>query len=265
LSIFESETPTMSRLSVVIITYNEEKKIGRCLESVLEIADEIIVVDSFSTDSTKAICALYPVRFIGRQFHGYIEQKQFAFEQISHEYALSLDADEYLSKELIESIKKVKQNFFPKDGYIVDRFNNYCGQWIKHGDYYPDRKLRLWKKGTGNWGGENPHDKVLMNAGTTTSRLEGKLLHFSFATLEEHFAKMNKFSSVAAENLYKKGKGKNYFKLIFSPIWSFVNGYIFKLGFLDGAAGFTIARVNVWYTYMKYVKLIRLHQKQNND
>ncbi len=255
----------MSRLSVIIITYNEEKKIGRCLDSVVEIADEIIVVDSFSTDSTKAVCAAYPIRFIEQDFLGYIEQKQFAFEQISNEYALSLDADEFLSKELIASINTEKQKSFPKDGYIVDRYNNYCGQWIKHGDYYPDRKLRLWKKGKGSWGGENPHDKVVINPGASTSRLNGKLFHFSFATLEEHVDKMNKFSSVAAENMYKKGKGKNYFKLIFSPVWSFVNGYLFKFGFLDGVAGFTIARVNAYYTFMKYVKLSVLHQKQPDE
>lgn len=254
----------MDKLSVVIITYNEEKRISKCLDSVMQVADEIIVVDSFSTDATKSICASYPVRFIEQSFLGYIEQKQFAFEKISHQYALSLDADEYLSKELIQSIKNEKQKGFLKDGYMVNRYNNYCGKWINHGDYFPDRKLRLWKKEKGNWGGENPHDKVIMVPGADTGFLKGNLDHFSFATVEEHIEKMKKFSTVAAENMFRKGDRKNYFKLIFSPFWAFFNGYIIKLGFLDGIAGFTIAKVNAFYTYMKYSKLIFLYKKGND-
>ena len=255
----------MQKLSVVIITYNEEKKIGKCLDSTREVADEIIVVDSFSTDSTKAICNSHHVLFFEQSFLGYVEQKEFARLKASHENVLCLDADEFLSEKLIQSIKTEKEKGFPKDGYTMNRYNNYCGQWIRHGDYYPDRKLRLCKKDKANWGGENPHDVLIPHPGSALMQLSGDLCHFSFSTFEEHVIKMNKFSTLAAESMFKKGKRKNYFKLIISPAWAFFNGYILRRGFLDGLAGFTIAKVNAFYTFMKYMKLIRLYKKQTNE
>ena len=141
------------KLSVVIITKNEDKNIGRCIESVQNIADEIVVIDSFSTDKTEEICKKHQVVFIKHAFEGHIEQKNFALTCAKYKHVLSLDADEALSEELQKSIVQAKADF-SKDGYFLNRMTNYCGKWIKHSGWYPDRKLRLFDKTKGQWGGE---------------------------------------------------------------------------------------------------------------
>ena len=152
------------QLSVVIITFNEEKNIARCLASVASVADEIVVVDSFSTDKTKQICIEKGVRFIEHQFDGHIEQKNWAITQAKNQYVLSLDADEALTDELASEISKVKNNW-QYDGYSFNRLTNFCGAWIKHGGWYPDKKLRLWVTKKGKWGGIHTHDNVIMQEG----------------------------------------------------------------------------------------------------
>ncbi|MFI5135444.1 MAG: glycosyltransferase family 2 protein, partial [Chitinophagales bacterium] len=146
-------------ISAVIITFNEEKKIARCIDSLNGVADELVVVDSFSTDATVEICKAKSVRFIQHAFEGYIQQKNFAVTQATNDFILSLDADECLSEELRLSILAVK-NDLKFDGYIMNRRTNFCGQWIHHSGWYPDRKLRLWNRNKGAWGGTDPHDKV---------------------------------------------------------------------------------------------------------
>ena len=249
----------MTKLSVTVITFNEEKNIDRCLESVKEVADEIIVVDSLSTDKTKDISLSHGVKFIEQPFLGHIQQKNVAVSLASNTYVLSLDADELLSNELKKSILEEKQKGFPAVAYSMNRLNNYCGQWIRHGDYYPDRKIRLWRKDKGEWGGENPHDKVIMEKDVAVQHLHGDLLHYSFSSVEQHRKQMQYFSKIAANAMFKKGKKKTYGKLLVNPVWSFLRGYLFRGGWRDGAAGFRIARMNAWYTYLKYRKLIDLH------
>jgi glycosyltransferase involved in cell wall biosynthesis len=168
----------MNKLSVVFITFNEEKNIERSLVSVREIADEIVVVDSFSTDATKEICVNYGVRFIEHEFRGYVEQKNFAASQATYDLVLSLDADEVPDAKLIESISSVKSNW-QFDGYFMNRLNNYCGTWIRHGTWYPNRKLRLWNRKKGKWAGFNPHDRFELVDGSSTGYLKGDLLHYS--------------------------------------------------------------------------------------
>ncbi len=149
------------RISAVIITFNEERNIGRCLESLVGVADEIVVVDSYSTDRTEEICKSFDAKFIRHRFFGHIEQKNWAILQASSPYILSLDADETLSDELRKSILQVKKDW-THDGYNFNRLTNYCGKWIRHTSWYPARKLRLWDSRKGHWGGYNPHDRFLL-------------------------------------------------------------------------------------------------------
>ncbi len=251
----------MVKLSVVIITYNEERNIERCIRSVLEIADEIVVVDSFSTDKTEQLCKQFGVRFIQHAFDGYVEQKNFALAQSTHDKILSMDADEVLSEELKASILAVKSNW-KHSSYRMNRLNNYCGQWIRHCGWYPDRKVRLFEKGKGKWGGQNPHDKYLPDHSNDVGFLSGDLLHYSFYTIAEHIAQVNKFSEISAKSAYDNGTRSNLFKIMLKPPFKFFRDYVLKLGFLDGFYGFVISRISAHATFLKYVKLRELSKRK---
>ncbi|MGB0423492.1 MAG: glycosyltransferase family 2 protein [Flavobacteriales bacterium] len=247
-------------LSVVVITFNEERNIQRCLQSVKELADEVVVVDSFSTDRTKAICLENGVKFIEHAFEGHIQQKNWAWNQASCDFVLSLDADEALTPELKESIAKVKEN--PKfNGYTLNRLTYYCGHWVKHSGWYPDTKLRLFKKGDGEWGGVNPHDKFMMNQAQETPNLNGDLLHYSYYSKEDHFKQIEYFSAIAAQELHKSGKRVSTFTIGLKMLAQFVKNYILKRGFLDGRTGWLIAIRSSYATLRKYSKLKELYEK----
>src|ERR1051326_6696940 len=202
----------MIQLSVVIITFNEEKNIGRCLDSVKDVADDIVVVDSFSSDKTKEICKAKDARFIQHKFEGHIEQKNFAVTQAKFPHILSLDADEALSDELKKNILEAKKNW-KYDGYYMNRLTNYCGQWIHHCGWYPDKKLRLFDSRKGKWGGMNPHDKYEMKSGDhATGFLKGDILHYSYYSVEEHYKQVEKFSAIAARSLYEKNIQVSFIK-----------------------------------------------------
>ena len=183
----------MIKLSVVIITFNEEVNIERCLLSVKNIADEVIVVDSFSTDKTEEICNRHKVTFIQNKFKGHIEQKNWALDQANFEYVLSLDADEAVSEKLEKSILEVKLNW-KSDTYKMNRLTNYCGDWIKHGTWYPDTKLRLAKRDTVTWGGLNPHDRLISNKEEKAIHLKGDILHYSYYSVHDHLVQLEKLS-----------------------------------------------------------------------
>lgn len=254
----------MSLLSAVIITYNEEKNIRRCLQSIKDLADEIIIVDSFSNDNTEKICSEYPVKFIKREFEGYIEQKRYALGLANNEFVLSLDADEALSDELKNSIGEAKQNF-TCDGYSMNRLTNYCGKWIKHCNWYPDRKLRLFNKNRGKWGGENPHDKVILQPGAKTCHLKGDILHYSYYTLDDHLKQIENFTNISSKSLFEKGKKSNWIKLYLAPLAKFIRDYFLNLGFLDGKAGFKICWLSAGATYKKYRKLQILTKESGSE
>ncbi len=249
----------MKPLSVAIVTLNEEKNISRCLDSVKDVADEIVIVDSFSTDRTGEIALQFGAKFIEHSFEGYIQQKNRALQQTTHDYALLLDADEALSTELKNSILKEKENNFPADAYRMNRCTNYCGKFIRHGLWYPDRKVRLIKKSVGKWGGVNPHDKIELQTGTKASQLHGDILHYSYNSIDEHEIQNNKFSSISAEALFQQGKKTNWFKIIVNPAWAFFYSYFLRLGFLNGFYGWVIAKNISHLTFLKHSKL---YQKQ---
>ena len=244
----------MNKISIVIITLNEERNIGRCLASVQSVADEIVVLDSFSTDATEEICRNYKVRFLQHKFEGHIQQKNRAIQLATHDWVLSLDADEALDEQLIKEILRVKDNL-SADGYKFNRMTNYCGQWIKHSGWYPDVKLRFWNRNKGSWGGNNPHDKVIMNEGSRIEHLKGNMHHYSYYTIDEHHKQNDYFSTIGAQVLYKKGKKSSIFKAFYKAAWMFFRNYFFKKGFLDGKYGFIICKLTASGTYAKYQKL----------
>jgi glycosyltransferase involved in cell wall biosynthesis len=249
----------MPQLSVVIITFNEEKNIGRCLESVKDIADDIVVIDSFSTDKTEEICKTKGVRFIQHKFEGHIEQKNWAITQAKFPHILSLDADEALDETLKKSILEIKNNW-QYDGYYINRLTNYCGKWIRHCGWYPDKKLRLWDSRKGKWDGTNPHDKYeLFEGDKNTSHLNGDILHYSYYTLNDHYKQVYYFTDILAKAEYKEGRKASVIKLLMSPIVKFIRDYIIKLGLLDGKEGFLISRISAYATYLKYKKLRNLY------
>ena len=249
------------QISAVIITKNEERNIERCLQSLQGVVDEVIVVDSFSTDNTESICQKYKVKFIKHIFEGHIEQKNYAMQQANLPFVLSLDADEALSDTLRQSIQKVKSEHSQVDAYKFNRLNNYCGKWIKHGGWYPDTKIRLWNKNKGCWGGTNPHDKVVMQKNTKIVHLKGDLLHYTYNSISEHVQQMEKFSTIAAEQLKKNGKKISLPLILLKSNWKFIRDYFFKAGFLDGYYGYIVCKINAMTTFLKYLKLRQLDGK----
>lgn len=252
--------PNPVQISVVIITYNEERNIGRCLDSVRDLADDIVVVDSFSTDKTKEICLAKGARFVEHAFSGHIEQKNWAITQAKFPHILSLDADEAPDEALKAAILGVKTDW-KEEGYTMNRLTNYCGKWIRHCGWYPDVKLRLWDSRKGKWGGVNPHDKYELAAGTPQKHLPGNILHYSYYTVEEHYKQADKFSTIAAHALFREGKKSSLWLALIKTAAKFIRNYLIKAGFLDGKYGFIISRISAYETWQKYQKLTVLHRK----
>lgn len=254
----------MLKISGLVITYNEESNLEDCLQSLKPVVDEIIVVDSFSTDGTEEIAKRLGARFIQNRFEGHIQQKNYAVDLAKFDWVLSLDADERLSDELITEIKKIKGQSPEAGAYKFNRLSNYCGTWIRHCGWYPDTKLRLWNKHKGMWGGVNPHDSVIIESGVEVKKIKGDLLHYSFYTAEQHLHQMNKFTTIAAQESYARGK-KTYFlfHIVLYPFWLFFKNYVLKLGFLDGYFGFIICINGAFYKYQKYTKLYILGKGKN--
>jgi glycosyltransferase involved in cell wall biosynthesis len=249
------------RVSAVIITFNEEKNIGRCVDSVSDVADEIVVVDSFSTDKTEKVCKSCGVRFIQHAFEGHIEQKNYAMSEANHDYVLSLDADEALSEELKASIRNVKEKC-NHDGYSFNRMTNFCGKWIKHCGWYPDKKVRLWDRNKGSWGGVNPHDKVIMQEKSSVKHLSGDLLHYSYYTIRENISQINNFSDIAAGASCEMGEKANVvLDIILNPIFTFLKKYILQLGLLDGYYGLVVSMNSAYFRFLKYAKLREMNKK----
>ena len=250
----------MISLSVVVITYNEERNIARCLESVKEIADEIVVVDSFSKDRTVEICESFGAKVVQHRFEGHIEQKNFAIMQARFPHLLSIDADEALSEKLRTSILEAKANW-NHDGFMVNRLTNYCGAWIRHSGWYPDRKLRLFDSRKGRWTGVNPHDRYeLHDPASAVGVLDGDLLHYSYYSISDHLKQVDYFTEISAQVLFKQGRKASLLRLLAAPIFRFVRDYIIKLGFLDGYYGFVICTISCHAVFLKYAKLNQLHK-----
>lgn len=250
------------KLSAVIITLNEEKNIERCILSLLEVVDEILVVDSFSTDQTKVICEKYGVRFLEHAFKGHIEQKNWAKDQSTYPYVISLDADEALDELLKKAVLKLKENW-KYDAYKMNRLTNYCGKWIHHSGWYPDTKIRLFDRRKGRWGGNNPHDHFIPDEGVQVKHIKGNILHYSFYTREEHLKQIHYFSTISAKSLHAKGRVSSAPLILMKSFARFIKSFIIQKGFLDGFSGFTISRLSAYANYLKYVKLKKLQKGED--
>lgn len=249
-------------LSVVVITYNEERNLGRCLASVEGVADEIIVVDSNSTDNTIQIARDFGAKVVSQSFLGYGAQKTFANQQATNNWVLSLDADEALTPELKKNILNVKQN--PTcDAYQFARFSCYCGTWIKHSGWYPDTKVRLFDRTKGKWESEKIHEYWQLNdPNSEAGTLKGDLLHYTYYTISEQLKQIDRYTELLALDAVEKGKDCSLLKIWLGPKWNFITNYFFKLGFLDGYAGYLVCKYTAYYTFIKYSK-IRFYARGN--
>lgn len=252
----------MPQISAVIITYNEEMHIEKCLSSLKGVADEIVAIDSFSSDGTEEICRKFNVRFEKHKFEGFRDQKNYALTLASHRHVLSLDADEALSDKLRESILKVKEKW-EYDGYSFNRLNNYCGQWIRHSTWYPDRQLRLFDTERGKWGGMNLHEKIEMIPGSRIYNLKGDLLHWIFSSYEDHVDKINRYTTIGAYEFYRAGKKSGPFSASIHLVWGFIRSYILMGGFLDGYNGYIICSLSAYSSFLKYAKLRKLNKQES--
>ena len=250
------------KISATVITYNEEKNIRRCIES-LEFVDEIVVVDSLSSDNTCAIAKELGAKVIDQKFLGHIDQKQLAVKNATHNWILSLDADEEVSSELKASIVELIKKPLEYDAYEMKRVSFHLGRWIRHGGWYPDKKIRFFNRQKAHWGGYNPHDKVIVNG--KVGMLGGDLKHYVFTDLQHNIDTNNSYSSIMAEDLYKKGKKFSYLKLFFKPVGKFLEVYLYKRGFLDGMAGFIIAVGASYSMFLKFSKLWELERAKKEQ
>ena len=251
-------------ISAIIITFNEALSIERCLSSIVGIADEIIVVDSFSADSTEDLCRKYNARFVKHEFTGFMDQKNYSLTLASYKYILSLDADEALSPELRDSLAEVKNNLV-SDGYLFNRLGNFCGQWIRHSAWYPDRQLRLFNKEMGKWGTKNVHETFRMVAGSKITRLKGDLLHWSSDSVDDFSDKIRSYSDIAAKEFFKKGKKATVFTPSIHYIWRLFLTYFLHLGFLDGRNGWIVCSLGAKSSYLKYSWLRKLRREEINN
>lgn len=239
------------QISATIVTLNEERNIARAIES-LRCADEIVVVDSGSTDRTREIAARLGARVIGEPWRGYAAQKNFAAACASFDWILSIDADESLSEELEGEISELKTRTPDCAGYSMPRLAQYLGRWILHGGWYPDRKIRLYDRTHAEWAGDYVHESVRVEG--RVGRLEGKLLHFTCDSLSAHLRTLDRYTTLAARELIDRGVEVPIRRLAVDPAWTFIRTWVIRRGFLDGAQGLAIAWMAALYTFLKYAK-----------
>jgi glycosyltransferase involved in cell wall biosynthesis len=240
-----------STISVAVIAKNEVDRIGHLLKSV-EFADEVIVVDSGSTDGTQGLCQQMGARVIFHEWPGHVAQKQFAMESTKNEWILSLDADEALSEALIrEILTAVKNADSNVSAFSMPRLSKYLGRWIKHGGWYPDRKVRLVRRGRGVWKGLDPHDKLVIDG--KVHRLENPILHHVYRGISDHVKTIDRFSDVYAQEHTSAGSGFVLFGIGHAVV-KFLECYVWKLGILDGVPGLIIAMNSSWYVFLKHAK-----------
>jgi len=253
----------MAKISACIISYNEEKNIEDCLKSLQSVTDEIIVVDSLSTDRTKEIAAKYTDKIYDQDFLGHVEQKNLAVSKASYDWILSLDCDERLTPELVSSILMIKDKLEQADAYRMARKTFYVYRWLHH-CWYPDFKVRLFNKNTAKWGGVNPHDRVEVK-GNNIATLDGDILHYSFNSISEHIRTLDNFTEIGAREIINRNKVVSMITPWTHGFWTFLRLYIFKRGFLDGYAGLVVSVLSGVHVFVKYNKVLFVRWKNKSD
>lgn len=239
------------KISATIITYNEERNLPRAIES-LRCCDEIVIVDSGSTDRTVEIAERFGARVLEANWRGYAGQKNYASDQAQNDWVLSIDADEALSEDLEGEIWSLKKNGPECDAYTVPRLAQYLGKWILYSGWYPDRKIRLFDRRKARWVGDYVHESVICTG--RIGEMQGNLLHYTCGSLSEHMKTMDRYTTLAAEEVVARKKKVGYRQLLFDPPWTFFRTYVLQRGFLDGTEGLSIAYMAALYTFLKYAK-----------
>ncbi len=242
------------KISACITAGNEEEKIRRCLESV-RWADEIVVVDSFSTDRTVDICREFTDRVYEHAWLGYIGQKNLARDLATGPWVLFLDADEEISPELRREIEAEFESGASQGmaGYEFPRLVRYLGRWIRRGDWYPDIKLRLFRKERGHCGGKEPHDRIIVEG--RVKRLVNCMYHYTYSDISDQVMTINRFSTITAQGHFEAGRTFHLSDVLFRPVFRFFRGYILKMGFLDGLPGLVVGVTTAFGVFIKYAKL----------
>lgn len=249
------------KLTATIITLNEERNIERCIRSVLPVVDEVIVLDSFSTDRTEEICKSLGVRFEQREWAGYAQTKNFLNDLAKNSMILSIDADEALDEELQNAIRELENA--ENTVYTLNRLTNYCGKWIRHSGWYPDVKIRIFPKETCHWTGEYVHEELFVPDNYKVVQLKGHLLHYSYYDFEDHRSRADKYSELTAQKMHAAGKEAGLLKPYLSGLARFVTMYFLKSGFLDGKMGYKIASISAASNVYKYKELRRLNKEND--
>ncbi len=247
----------MNLLSAVIITLNEERNIGRCLQSLEGVADEVVVVDSGSTDRTEDICRELGAHFHHNPWPGYGPQRNHAIGLTAHTNIIVLDADEALSDELRQSLLAWKKNGTP-GAFRFNRLSNYCGKWVRHSGWYPDRKFRMFPKGKASWTDDRVHERLMTEL--PINQMKGDLLHYTCYTVDEHRERATRYAKLAAEQRVESGKRGSLLRGVFRAITRFVKIFFLKRGFLDGNAGWNIAVISAGAAYQREVFMKRMNE-----
>jgi len=242
------------RLSACVIAFNEEDRIDDCLASI-DFCDEIVVVDSHSTDRTRERAAARGARVVERDWPGHVKQKEFTIRTAAHDWVLCIDADERVTPALRAEILELRDaGFAVHAGWSFPRKTHYLGKFIEHGLWYPDRQPRLFDRRRGKWGGFDPHDRVELDG--SLGRLRGDLLHYSYRDLDDHLRTIDKYTTIMARGMFERGVRAGALDLVTHPLARFVKSYVFKLGVLDGWRGLLVAFLAAHYARLKYAKLL---------
>ncbi len=239
-------------ITVAIITKNEEANIGRCLASA-PFADEVVVVDSGSTDRTVEIAKELGARVVNHAWVGHVKQKQHAVDIATHDWIFSLDADEEVSEPLRRLIRQLKEEGAKHDAYTVRRKTFYLGRWIDHSGWYPDTRIRFFNRQKAHWGGYDPHDEVVCEG--RIGVLDGDLNHYSYRDLTHHLQRINEYTGIMARERWDQGKRATMFDIVLRPPFAFCKKYFLQKGFLDGRHGFVVCALAAYYVFCKYAKL----------